>query len=390
MEVLDASDQRAVERAAGLLRAGRLVGMPTETVYGLAVNAQDDAAVAGVFEAKGRPRFDPLIVHAATAESAWGWVASKMGWPAEWASDGRGYGQVMGMAEELAAAFWPGPLTLVLPVREGAVSRLVTSGLGTVGLRVPGHPVARELIASAGVPVAAPSANRFGGISPTRAGHVVEELDGRIDAVLDGGPCDRGLESTVVGFGTEKADGDCQSGGARLCVEVLRLGSVSVERLSGVLEGSGHSLRVHRGTSRPDGLSAEARGAAQPAPGMLDRHYAPRTPMVLVDEMSEVPTGVERLRRALGPGALSSPEQWGVFLAVLPMIDPLVPELPVGLVEEPRLEALVRSAAVFFDRLRALDARGLGGIVAVRASDYGLGRAMNDRLERGAIQAGGV
>ncbi|MEM6551719.1 MAG: L-threonylcarbamoyladenylate synthase [Planctomycetota bacterium] len=367
MEVLNASESGAVERAAGVLRVGGLVGMPTETVYGLAADAMNGEAVARVFEAKGRPSFDPLIVHAASAGQAWGVVASEAGWPMGWAADGRAYEAVMGWAERLAGAFWPGPLTLVLPVREGAVSGLVTAGLGTVGLRVPGHPVARGLIEAAGVPLAAPSANRFGGISPTQAPHVVDELGGRVGVVLDGGACERGLESTVVGFGS--ADGG-------LVVEVLRLGSVSVERLEEAIAGRVR-LRVHRGTSRPAGSGAgvESGAEAPPAPGMLDRHYAPRTPMVLVDRMAEVPGGVDRLAAVCGLEDGKDAGRWGVFFSV-----------PAGDGREDET-VMLSAAAGFFERLRDLDERGYDGIVAVRAPAVGLGRAINDRLERGALKA---
>ncbi|MEM6391181.1 MAG: L-threonylcarbamoyladenylate synthase [Planctomycetota bacterium] len=371
MEVFKASESGAIKRAAAVLRDGGLVGMPTETVYGLAADAMAGEAVARVFEAKGRPSFDPLIVHGASAGQLWEVVASEAGWPGEWVADGREHRVVMALAECLAEAFWPGPLTLVLPVREGSVSGLVTAGLGTVGVRVPGHPVSRRLIELAGVPLAAPSANRFGGISPTRAAHVVQELADRAGVVLDGGPCERGLESTVVGFGAAESDGEGP------VVEVLRLGSLSVERLEETLAGRGR-VRVHRGTSRPEGVKPVAE--APPAPGMLDRHYAPRTPMVVVDGLEQVSAGADRLSAALGLGDGLRMGRWGVFLSVLPVGDPE----SVGAVAAE--SELVGAAAGFFERLRRLDARGYDGIVAVRAPHAGLGRAINDRLERGALK----
>src|SRR6056297_2903828 len=178
-----APDRPGLDRAATILRAGGLVAFPTETVYGLGAVARDGRAVAGIFEAKGRPRFNPLIVHVGSAARARDYVE----WP--------------DAAEIVARAFWPGPLTLVLPLRAGAgLSPLVTAGLDTVAIRVPAHPVARALLAAFGGPVAAPSANPSGRISPTSPAHVLAGLDGRIAAVVEGGACDVGLESTILGL----------------------------------------------------------------------------------------------------------------------------------------------------------------------------------------------
>jgi L-threonylcarbamoyladenylate synthase len=224
-----------LERAAKLLRAGGLVGFPTETVYGLGANALDPEAVARIYAAKGRPATSPLIVHVADIAMARTVVAE---WPEA--------------AERLAAAFWPGPLTLVLK-KQAIVPDSVTAGLGTVGVRQPAHPVAAELIRLAGVPLAGPSANRFMGLSPTTAEHVRQGLGVEVDLVLDGGACEVGIESTVLSL----ADGEAV---------LLRPGMVSRAMLEAVIG----PLRV----ARPVGD-----GEAHAAPGMHSRHYAPVTPL---------------------------------------------------------------------------------------------------------------
>ncbi|TAG09977.1 MAG: threonylcarbamoyl-AMP synthase, partial [Rhodobacterales bacterium] len=224
-----APDDAGIAKAAGLLAKGELVAFPTETVYGLGGDARSDRAVAGIYAAKGRPSFNPLIVHLPdlAAVEAIAVVGPK--------------------ARALAQAFWPGPLTLVLPLRDGAgVSPLVTAGLNTVAVRVPAHPLAKALFRAFGGPVAAPSANPSGRVSPTRADHVFDGLSGRIAAVLDGGPCAVGLESTIV-----LADPDPQ---------LLRPGGVPVEALEAVL-------------GQPLALGGD--GAKPTAPGQLASHYAP-------------------------------------------------------------------------------------------------------------------
>lgn len=222
-----AADAAGIARAAELLRAGRLVALPTETVYGLAARADDDAAVAGIFAAKGRPGFNPLIVHVASLDVA------------------EAYAEIGPPARALAAAHWPGPLTLVLPRRaDAALAPAVSAGLPTVALRSPAHPVMRAVIAAAGVPLAAPSANRSGYISPTTADHVLATLDGRIDAVLDAGPCPAGVESTIAAV---RADGR---------VQILRAGPVEI-------------------------AAEAAPGRAIEAPGQLASHYAPGKPVRL-------------------------------------------------------------------------------------------------------------
>lgn len=221
-----------IQEAAERIRAGELVAFPTETVYGLGANALDAAAVAKIYELKGRPATSPLIVHVASIEMARTLVTE---WPPE--------------ADQLAERYWPGPLTLVLP-KTAAIPDLVTAGLPTVGIRVPNHPLALALIREAGVPIAAPSANRFMGLSPTTAEHVREAF-GEAVPVLHGGPCEVGIESTVVSINGGK-------------ITLLRAGMISIEAV--------------------ELASTPSADAAHPAPGMHERHYSPRTPLVLTDK----------------------------------------------------------------------------------------------------------
>ena len=229
-------DAAGIARAARLLGEGRLVAVPTETVYGLAARADSDAAVAGIYRAKGRPSFNPLIVHVGDIEQA------------------ERLAVLDTASRRVAERFWPGPLTLVLPRRgESGLADAVTAGLPTVALRCPAHPVMRRLLTESGLPIAAPSANRSGGVSPTSAAHVVASLGGRIDAVLDAGPCKQGLESTIVAL---RADGEWQ---------VLRPGPVAPADIEALL-------------GRP---ASDAAGGAIEAPGQLSSHYAPGKPVRL-------------------------------------------------------------------------------------------------------------
>jgi L-threonylcarbamoyladenylate synthase len=253
----DAPEPGAVRRAAELIRAGRLVAFPTETVYGLGADALDPAAVAAIFAAKGRPATNPVIVHVADPGGA---VAVAADWPAA--------------AAKLAGRFWPGPLTLVVPKRP-EVPDIVTAGGLTVAVRCPAHPVAAALIRAAGVPIAAPSANRSTELSPTRAEHVLKGLDGRIDLILDGGPCPGGIESTVVDV----------TGGA---VRVLRPGLVTVPMLEEVVGPVGAS-----GGRQPPGGEGVAR-----SPGLMEKHYSPRTPVVLAADADEADRFHGEFRRA--------------------------------------------------------------------------------------------
>ncbi len=313
------SDQ--LRRAADLLRAGQLIGMPTETVYGLAANAFDAAAVLRIFSAKGRPTFDPLIVHVADAAQAWT-VA-----------------QPSARALVLAARLWPGPLTLVLP-RQASVPDVVTSGLDTVGVRCPDHAVALALIRAAGVPLAAPSANRFGRISPTTAAHVREQLGDAVALVLDGGPCRVGIESTVLLPDPLPL--------------ILRPGGVTREQLEEILgEPVALADRAGRAASLP-----------QQAPGMLASHYAPLTPL--------------RLRARGEPW----PNDPSIGVLAFTGVD-----LPSGLRHAEILSRtgdLTEAAAGLFAALRRLDASAASALVAETVPDIGLGLGINDRLRRAA------
>ncbi len=251
-----------IERAADVIRSGGLVAFPTETVYGLGANALDEAAVAGIYRAKGRPEYNPLIVHVADAGAARSIVTA---WP--------------DAAERLAAAFWPGPLTLVLP-RHSRIPAMVSAGLSTVAVRVPAHPVAAALLRAAGVPIVAPSANPSMAVSPTRAEHVVKGLGDRVDLVLDGGPTGVGIESTVVSL----------AGGRPV---ILRPGALSADQLRTVVGEIGTAAAP--GPGRDDD--------ARPSPGMLDRHYAPRAAVVLFDPPADT-AALERARRVAARGGV--------------------------------------------------------------------------------------
>ena len=312
--------------AATLLRAGALVAFPTETVYGLGADARQGPAVAAIFAAKGRPHFNPLICHFPTAEAAW----------AEVVPDDR--------ARALAAAFWPGPLSLVLPRRDGCrIDLLAGAGLETLAVRVPAHPLALALLEAAGVPVAAPSANRSGQISPTTAAHVLDGLGGRIAAVLDGGPCGVGLESTVLDL-TQRSP------------VLLRPGGVTVEAIEAVIGP----------VSRPLPLSAAEASRTLRSPGMMLSHYAPDLPL------------------RLGASTVAEDEALLAFGPALPGAGAVWQLSESGDVTE--------AAARLFSGLRWLDAegarRGFLGIAAMAVPEAGLGAAINDRLARAAAPRG--
>jgi L-threonylcarbamoyladenylate synthase len=325
------SDSAGIAVAAAILRSGGLVGLPTETVYGLGAHALDAQAVRRIFEAKGRPADDPVIVHLAASS-----LVDSVAIPT---AD----------AWRLAEAFWPGPLTLVLPKRSN-VPNEVTAGLGSVGVRVPSHPVAQALLAAAGLPVAAPSANLFGRPSPTTAQHVLDDLAGRIEAVLDGGPTSVGVESTIVDLSREQP-------------RLLRPGGVPVEAVERVL---GVTLaRVTRPREGP-----------QVAPGMLAVHYAPRTPLTLIVGPKARDCLFHHVRESLSRG-----DRVGVL--ALEDDAPLLPDSAsvevVGAWTNP-----ARSAARLYDAVRALDSAGLDMLFARELADpeRGLGRALADRLRR--------
>ena len=312
-----------VRAAAGLaaaavaLRSGQLVGLPTETVYGLAADARSDRAVAAIFAAKGRPRFNPLIVHVPSLAAA--------GRLAAFAAP----------ALALAEAFWPGPLTLVLPRRgEAGLSPLVTAGLDTVALRVPAHPVAQALLAETGIPVAAPSANRSGHVSPTTAAHVAADLGAAVAVILDAGPTGIGLESTVVGFEGANA-------------VLLRLGGLAREAIEAVL---GAPLA-------PAGNAGEAPAS----PGMLVKHYAPAA-RVRLDATDVAPDEA--------------------LLAFGPVLPPGAGQAKAALNLSPAGDT-VEAAANLFAFLRALDEEATT-IAVMPIPEHGLGEAINDRLRRAA------
>lgn len=307
-EILNA-DESGLNRAAAILRAQGLVAFPTETVYGLGGDARSDLAVARIFDAKARPRFNPLIVHLPDLAAA------------------EGYAHFNVRARQVAAAFWPGPLTLVLPLREDAgLSPLVTAGLDSVAIRIPSHPLAVDLLRAFGGPLAAPSANPSGRVSPTRAAHVIEGLSGRIDAVLDGGPCAVGVESTILGLVDAPV--------------LLRQGGVPQEALESLL-----------------GPLASGGNAAKPsAPGQLLSHYAPRAAVRLNAETAEP----GEVRIGFGPG--------------------------VAVLNLSHKGDLVEAAANLFHILRLADElAGAGKTLAIAPiPEQGLGRAINDRLRRAA------
>ncbi|MDJ0993414.1 MAG: L-threonylcarbamoyladenylate synthase [Dinoroseobacter sp.] len=306
-------DPKGISRAADILRSGGLVAFPTETVYGLGGDARNAAAVARIYEAKRRPPHNPLIAHVAGINAA------------------RRLAQFDPRAEALATAFWPGALTLVLPVR--ADSRLTPAmtpeGAGTVALRVPKHPVAQALLTAFGGPIAAPSANPSGRVSPTSADHVLEGLSGRIDAVLDGGDCPVGLESTILSLVTPQA-------------RLLRPGGIATEAIAEVLGGPVAS-------GKDTGVLT--------APGQLASHYAPHAPMRL---NAEFPLDGE-IWLGFGPDCTAAE----VTLSATGDLD--------------------EAAANLFAALRLLDARAKGRRIAVAPiPDYGIGEAINDRLCRAA------
>lgn len=312
-----------IEKAAGVLRGGGLVAFPTETVYGLGANAEDPAAVARTFEVKGRPATHPLIVHIGGAE--------RLG---EWVED------VPETARLLAERFWPGPLTLVLR-RDRRVPLEATGGLETVAVRVPGHPVALALLAAFGGGVTAPSANRFGSVSPTTAGHVVEELGDAVDLVLDGGPCSVGVESTIV-----DVTGDVPS--------VLRPGGVAREDLEAAL---GRPLAVHA----TSGVRV---------PGQHPSHYAPRARVVLVDPEKVVTEAELAQERGHRVGVLVPPATAGT-----PVQAHAVVPVPAS------LSAYARALYGF---LREFDQRGCDLVIASVPAEEGLGLAIANRLHRAA------
>jgi L-threonylcarbamoyladenylate synthase len=313
-------DALATTAAVELLRKGEVVALPTETVYGLAADALNPIGVAKIFEAKERPRFDPLIVHLPDEQ----WLERVA------TVDNRARAQI----KKLIAQFWPGPLTLVL-VRQPIVPEIVIAGLDTVAVRMSSHPVFAEIISAFGKPVAAPSANRFGRISPTAAQHVFDELSGRIPLIIDAGPTAHGIESTIIAVRGNKID-------------ILRRGPISAEQLS-------EFGRIH----------IAARGGKIFAPGQLPTHYAPKTPLRLIDNAKTF-TPEEKQRVGLLAWNAFTPEE-GRFATVRTLSEH---------------QDLREAAANLFRSLRELDDLDLDLIVAERVPAQGLGEAILDRLER--------
>jgi L-threonylcarbamoyladenylate synthase len=330
---------RDVADAVSVLRRGGLVAFPTETVYGLGADASNPEAVARIFAVKGRPRNHPVIVHLSEA------VVVK-----DWAAD------VPADAWVLAEAFWPGPLTLILP-RATLVPDAVTGGAGTVGLRVPAQPLALELLEAFGGGVAAPSANRFGRVSPTTAAHVRADLGTAVDLVLDGGPCAVGVESTIV---------DLSRGAPR----VLRLGGLSVDALSEVL---GHPVEISAAAAgEVSGVAPPEAGAptdAVPAPGTLSSHYAPAARVEVLAAGAVASRAAELLDRGFSVGLLAPQRLEG---------------LPGGVDALPPGGGAAAYAQCLYQRLREADRRGLDVLLAVPPPATGIGAAVIDRLRRAA------
>jgi L-threonylcarbamoyladenylate synthase len=319
---------RDIDEAVAVLRAGGLVGLPTETVYGLAARALDPAAVARIFEAKGRPPSHPLIAHVLGEAHA---RAIALAWPAQ--------------AALLAEAFWPGPLTFVVD-RAPVVPDVVAGGAPSVAVRAPSHPVARAVIEALGEPIAAPSANRYQGLSPTQASHVHKELSGWVDLILDAGPCDAGIESTVVDVRGEP-------------VRVLRPGAVSMAALRRVVP------TVEVGAAKLRGEETRA------SPGMQERHYAPRARLVFggtVEQSASLALELAGKGERVGLLVRASPTR-GVPEEVIVRV---LPEDPEGYARD------------LYGALHGLDDRGVSVIVVERVPADEAWWAVADRLERGA------
>ena len=317
--MLERATDDAIARAAVLIREGGCVAFPTETVYGLGADATNAAAVAHIFTLKERPHFDPLIVHLSESTE----VSTVVG-------------DVPAAAAKLMEVFWPGPLTIVMP-KLSVIPDIVTAGLTSVAIRVPDHPVARDLIRRSGRPIAAPSANPFGYVSPTRAAHVVRQLGERIPMVLDGGACRVGLESTIISFVGDQPT-------------LLRHGVVTIAAIEA------HIGRVAE--ARPD--------SPIQAPGQLRRHYSPSTPVTIVDSPDQVADGDRSDAALLSIGPVAGPKGFARVEVLSPSGD------------------LEEAAAALFAALRDLDESRVEHIFAIAVPPSGIGRAIMDRLRRAA------
>ncbi|NOS81255.1 MAG: threonylcarbamoyl-AMP synthase [Nitrospira sp.] len=321
-QVLPASAPESIRLAAAIIRRGGLVAFPTETVYGLGCDALNPDAVARVFEAKQRPSFDPLIVHIATEASLDGVVLA-----------------ISLTERRLMKRFWPGPLTLILP-KHAQVPDLVTAGLPTIAIRMPAHPVAQALIQEAGVPIAAPSANPFGYVSPTCAQHVLDGLGDRVDLILDGGSCPIGVESTIV----------CMGGAGP---ELLRPGSITLAEIQEVVGPVVQAAADH----------------TLAAPGQLPRHYATKTPMTILAAQGS--RAVAHGDTRIGLLVLSASEQADERFSAIEVLS--------------ASGDLREAARNLFAALRRLDALGLDRLYAEPCDEQGLGLAIMDRLRRCAV-----
>ncbi|HUO61530.1 MAG TPA: L-threonylcarbamoyladenylate synthase [Candidatus Acidoferrales bacterium] len=330
LTVNGSDDEHALEQAADIIRAGGLVAFPTETVYGLGADATNERAVRRIFEAKERPTWDPLICHASD-------LAMLRRYAAEWPQS----------AEALAAAFMPGPITLLL-AKAPEIASLCTAGRPKVGLRIPSHPIARRLIELSGVPIAAPSANRFGYTSPTTAEHVLHDLEGRLDAILDAGPTPVGVESTVIDPSAPPT--------------IYRPGGLSREQIEAVLG----PVRI---AQKP--MSENHEPAALESPGLGIRHYAPRARVLLVEDEDTFAFALQREREAKLGAML--PAGWKLPRGVLAMT------FEWGSMNDS--ETLARR---LYQGLRSLDAQGAEVIIAPLPSPTGLGLAIRDRLQKAA------
>ena len=332
----------ALERAAAILRSGGLVALPTETVYGLGANALDREAVERIFAAKSRPAWDPVIVHIADALMLDGLVEA-----------------IPESAQRLIDAFWPGPLTLLLS-RTRAVPDVVTAGRPLVGVRMPSHPVALDLIRRSGVPVAAPSANRFGHISPTTAAHVLRDLDGRIDAIVDAGPASYGVESTVLDP-------------AQCPVMIYRPGAVTAEQIEHVAG----AVKIYQADDALRHIPEEA----LPSPGVGIRHYAPKARLVLVEAAGK------DLGSCIAEAACA--EQGERLGIMLPAGIDVPPEIPgAQLYPWGNWDALQTLARGLYAGLRALDGDGCTVILCPLPPAQGLGIAVRDRLRKAGTKKG--
>ncbi|WP_323789302.1 L-threonylcarbamoyladenylate synthase [Psychroserpens sp.] len=313
-----------ISKAVAILNAEELVAIPTETVYGLAGNIFSEKAIKRIFETKKRPFFNPLIVHIPSIEllpTIVSYIPEK--------------------AQRLADAFWPGPLTLVLP-KQSSIPELITAGKDTVAVRIPNHSTTLDLLNQLDFPLAAPSANPFGNISPTTAQHVENYFKDAIKMVLDGGPCQRGIESTIIGFeGVEPI--------------IYRLGSTSIEAIESIV---GPIQIKNKKEIAPD------------APGMLDRHYAPKTRTILVDNISDA---IEKYTdKRIGVLAFSKPSEHNAIVFQIVLSE---------------LTDLQEAASKLYDALHQLDKQELDIIIAERFPDKGLGKSINDRLQRATVRA---